>query len=93
MFISWISCALKSYSIVGVPKLSKPNIIPPTINCISIIEIIIIATIIKHVINLEVSIVALLYGLTSKSFIVPLLNSSLTIVPAIITIIITINIS
>ena len=38
-----------------------------------------------HVKNFAISILVLLYGLTNNSFIVPLLNSSLTIVPAIIT--------
>lgn len=64
---------------------------PPIINCKITVTIIINNTVIITVINFASNIFALLKGLTSNSFIVPLLNSSLTIAPAIKTTVIIIN--
>ena len=69
----------KLYSIAGICKLSNPCINPPNINCDIAINAVANTNIQIHTINLARSILALLYGYTSKSFIVPLLNSSLTI--------------
>ena len=90
-FISCIAFVLKLYSTIGIDRLSNPNIIPPTINCITNIVTIVNTMIINVVKNLASNIFFLEYGFINSSFIVPLLNSSLTIVPAIITTITIIN--
>ena len=73
----------KLYTIAGMVNPSNPNTIPPISVWQIAINTMLRASTIMHTINLESSIFILLYGLTSKSLIVPLLNSSLTIEPAI----------
>lgn len=79
------------YITAGMLNESNPKKIPPTINCKITVTTIMNNTVMTTVINLASKILALLKGLTSNNFIVPLLNSSLTIAPAIITIVIIIN--
>ena len=91
MFIVSTLFVSKLYSIAGILKLSNPCINPPNINCDIAINTVANTNILMHTINFARSILYLLYGFTSKSFIVPLLNSSLTIEAAITIPIIKIN--
>ena len=86
---NWL--VLKLYSNTGTDRLSNPNTMPPTINSINRIITIANTVIINIVIYFDNKIFALLYGFINNNLTVPLLNSSLTIVPAIITIITIIN--
>ena len=72
-------------------KLSNPKTMLPTTNWQTAINTIVNTNINKQTINFDSNIFILLYGFTSKSLIVPLLNSSLTIEPAITMPIIKIN--
>ena len=85
IFISSIVLVLKLYATTGSDKLSNPKIIPPIKICITSVMTIMKIIIINVVIAFAINILFLVYGFTNNSFIVPLLNSSLTIVPAIIT--------
>ena len=82
---NWL--VLKLYSNTGTDRLSNPNTTPPTINSINRIIAIANTVIINIVIYFDNRIFVLLYGLINNNLTVPLLNSSLTIVPAIITIV------
>ena len=86
---NWL--VLKLYSNTGTDRLSNPNTMPPTTNSINRIIAIANTVIINIVIYFDNNIFALLYGLINNNLTVPLLNSSLTIVPAIITIITIMN--
>ena len=91
IFIVSTVFVLKLYTIAGIVNPSNPNTNVPIITWHIAINTIDITKTIITAINLASNILTLLYGLTSNNFIVPLLNSSLTIEPAITIPIININ--